>query len=209
METALDMKWSEWTRKMESLLRLKTFPVGLKLLEKVEELESNQWVRRPRTKVSLCQMITTVRTFDWTVGGTADDLVTPGCASVLGLAELPEFVTSGEMRNIVWLEKREDARQCEAVMQRIPYGKYKAFLLAPTAYDPFQPDLVLIYGNPAQMSVLINAIQFDRFERMVFYSVGEGSCTDVIGRCFVDKTPALSRAMESVDSATPPMTRWP
>ncbi len=192
METTLDIRWSEWTRKMESLLRLKTFPVGLKLLEHEEELGSNQWVRRPQTKLTLCQLITTVRSFDWTIGGTADDLVTPGCASVLGLAELPDFVTSGKMRNIVWLENREDAQRCEAVMQRIPYGKYKAFLLAPTAYDPFYPDLILIYGNPAQMSVLINAIQFDKFERMIFYSVGESSCSDVIGRCFVDRTPALS-----------------
>jgi uncharacterized protein (DUF169 family) len=65
-------------------------------------------------------------------------------------------------------------------------------MLAPTAYDPFVPDIVLIYGNPAQMSLMINAIQYDRFERMIFYSVGETSCSDVIGRCFVDRVPALS-----------------
>lgn len=177
---------------MEHYLRLKTFPVGLKLLKDPSEMSSNQWIRRPREKLSLCQLITTVRTFDWTVGGTADDLVTPGCASVLGLAELPEFVTDGTMRSTVWLEKKEDAAQCEASIQRIPYGTYRAFVLAPTAYDPFVPDIVLIYANPAQMSLMINAIQYDRFERMIFYSVGETSCSDVIGRCFVDRVPALS-----------------
>lgn len=187
-----DIKWSDWTRRMEHFLRLKTFPVGLKLLEKEEDLKTNRWVRRPDEKLTLCQMITLVRTFDWTVGGTADDLVTPGCASILGLTELPPFVTDGTMRSIVWLEKKEDAAVCESVIQRIPYGKYKAFLLAPTAYDPFVPDIVLIYGNPAQMSLLVNAIQYDRFERLVFYSVGETSCSDVIGRCFVERTPALS-----------------
>ena len=186
------IKWSAWTRRMESLLRLKTFPVGLKLLEKEEELASNAWLRKPQEELSLCQMITIVRTFDWTLGGTADDLVTPGCASVLGLAELPEFVTDGTMRSIVWLEKKDDAATCEAVIQRIPYGKYKAFMLAPTAYDPFIPDIVLMYGNPAQMSIMVNAIQYDRFERLIFYSVGETSCSDVIGRCFVDQVPALS-----------------
>jgi uncharacterized protein (DUF169 family) len=96
------------------------------------------------------------------------------------------------MRSVVWLEKKEDAVRCEGVIQRIPTGKYKAFMLAPTAYDPFIPDIVLLYGNPAQMSLLINAIQFDQYERMVFYSVGESSCSDVIGRCFVDRVPALS-----------------
>jgi uncharacterized protein (DUF169 family) len=190
--TCEEIKWSEWTRSMERLLRLKTFPVGLKMLESEDDSFKNPWVRRPQEKLSLCQMITIVRTFDWTIGGTADDLVTPGCASVLGLSELTDFVTDGSMRSIVWLKHKEDARICEKVIQRIPYGKYRAFLLAPTAYDPFVPDIILLYGNPAQMSLLINAIQYDRFERMVFYSVGETSCSDVIGRCFVDRVPSLS-----------------
>jgi uncharacterized protein (DUF169 family) len=187
-----DIKWSDWTRNLERLLRLKTFPVGLKLFETEEALASYKWMRRPTEKLTLCQLITIARTFDWTVGGTAEDLSTPGCASILGLTELPDFVTSGAMRNIVWLENREDAAACESVIQRIPFGKYKAFIIAPIAYDPFVPDIVLIYANPAQMSLLINAIQYDRFERLTFYSVGETSCSDVIGRCFVDKVPALS-----------------
>ncbi len=187
-----EMKWSDWTRSMEHFLRLKTFPVGLKMLEDPEELNKNPWLRRPKEKLSLCQLITIVRTYDWTVGGTADDLVAPVCAGVLGLAELPDFVKDGSMRSVVWLEKKQDAALCESVIQRIPCGRYKAFILAPTAYDPFVPDIILVYANPAQMSLMVNAIQYDKFERQVFYSVGEGSCSDVIGRCFVDRVPALS-----------------
>jgi len=177
---------------MERLLRLKTFPVGLKLLEDPEELSRSPWIRRPQEKLSLCQMITIVRTFDWTVGGTAEDLVTPNCACMLGLTELPDYVADGSMRSIIWIEKKEEAALCESVIQRIPPGKYSAFILAPTAYDPFIPDIVLLYGNPAQMSLLVNAIQYDRYERLTFFSVGESSCSDVIGRCFVDRVPALS-----------------
>ncbi len=187
-----EITWSKWTRSMEHYLRLKTFPVGLKMLQDKSELAKNPWLRRTPEKLTLCQMISIVRTFDWTVGGTAEDLVPPSCPTILGLAEVPEFVSSGAMRSVVWLDKKEDAAACERVIQRIPYGKYEAFMLAPTAYDPFIPDILLIYANAAQMSLLINAIQFDKFERLVFYSVGETSCSDVIGRCFVDRVPALS-----------------
>jgi uncharacterized protein (DUF169 family) len=190
--SAKEVVWSEWTRGMERFLRLKTFPVGLKMLEDASVMEGNKWVRRPTEKLTLCQMITIVRTFDWTVGATVDDFVPPSCATILGLAEVPEFVKDGTMRTVVWLEKKEDAVVCENVIQRIPTGKYEGVLLAPTAYDPFVPDIVLIYGNPAQMSLMVNAIQLDRFERLTFYSVGETSCSDVIGRCFVDRVPALS-----------------
>ena len=88
-----------------AISRLKTFPVGLKLLEDVEDLNNYKWLRRPTEKLSLCQLITIVRTFDWTIGGTAEDLATPGCTYVLGLSQLDEFVTSGEMRSKVWLEE--------------------------------------------------------------------------------------------------------
>ncbi len=187
-----DIKWSEWTRKLEHFLRLKTFPVGMKMLKDAEEIKNNPWVRRPQEKLTLCQLITIVRTFDWTVGFTAEDLVPPSCATVCGLAEVPDWVADGTMRSVVWLEKKEDAAACERVIQRIPAGTYEAVMMAPTAYDPFVPDIVLVYANPAQMSLMVNAIQFDRFERLTFYSVGETSCSDVIGRAFVDRVPALS-----------------
>jgi hypothetical protein len=49
--------WSTWTRSLEHYLRLKTFPVGLKLLEDSGELSSNPWTRWPQEKFSLCQLI--------------------------------------------------------------------------------------------------------------------------------------------------------
>ncbi len=70
--------------------------------------------------------------------------------------------------------------------------KVQGVHVGPHGLRPFVPDIVIVYANAAQMSLMVNAIQYDRFERLVFYSVGEGSCTDVIGRCFVDQVPALS-----------------
>ncbi len=84
-----EIKWSVWTRSMEHFLRLKTFPVGLKLLEDPDELSANPWLRRPQEKLSLCQLITIVRTFDWTVGGTADDLVTSAVQAFSGWPNRP------------------------------------------------------------------------------------------------------------------------
>ena len=80
-----EIVWSEWTRGMERFLRLKSFPVGLRMLEDASEIENNKWVRRPTEKLTLCQMITIVRTFDWTIGATVDDFVPPSCATILGL----------------------------------------------------------------------------------------------------------------------------
>ena len=64
--------------------------------------------------------------------------------------------------------------------------------MAPLVYNPFDPDIVLLYANPAQMMLLINALQFEEYEVMQFHCVGESSCSDAIARCYLDGKPSLT-----------------
>ncbi len=184
--------WTYLTKRLEALLRLRTFPVAFKLLEKAEELQGNPWVRRMPHKVTTCQLVTLVRTFDWTVGATADDFVTPRCTNIIGLSDVPEYIRDGTMRSMIWCATTEDARKCEESIPTIPTGKYHAVVLAPLVYNPFDPDVILVYGNPAQMILLINAIQFRDYERMHFFSVGESACADSIAQCYLSGKPSLT-----------------
>lgn len=184
--------WTAVIRKIEALLRLRTFPVGIKLLEDRSMLSSNRWARRPAGKTTLCQLITQVRTFDWTVGATADDFPPGMCAGIVGLAEPPDQVRDGTFRSLVWCRTKEDGKKCEDSIPRIPTGKYSAILLAPQVYSPFEPDIVLIYGNPAQMILVINALQFDNYERLQFFCTGESSCSDAIAQCYLSGKPSLA-----------------
>ncbi|MDY6844272.1 MAG: DUF169 domain-containing protein [Spirochaetota bacterium] len=192
-ENTMDQgKWEKVTRRLEALLRLRSFPVALKLYEDEEELKKNKWARRPDKKMTLCQLITIVRNFDWTVGFTADDLLLSGCASIIGLAELPEQFKDGSFRKLVWCKTLEDGRKFEEAIPRIPAGKYKAVILAPLVYGSFDPDMVLIYANPAQMILMINAYQFENYERLQFFCVGESSCSDAIAQCYLSGKPSLT-----------------
>jgi dephospho-CoA kinase len=190
MRTSRD--WGKLVRRVELLMRLKSFPVAFKLLEKKEALAEVPFLRRMNHKVTLCQLITMVRTSDWTVGADLDDFISPMCPSIIGLTDLPEVVRDGTFRSIVWTKTREDGRRFENSIPRLPAGKYQAAALAPLVYNPFDPDIVLIYGNPAQMILLINALQFENYEVMEFYCVGESSCSDVIARCYLQGKPSLS-----------------
>jgi dephospho-CoA kinase len=64
--------------------------------------------------------------------------------------------------------------------------------MAPLVYNPFEPEIVLIYANPAQMMLLINSLQFEDYEVMQFYCVGESSCSDAIARCYLTGKPSLT-----------------
>jgi len=177
---------------MEQLLRLKSFPVAFKMLERKEDLSAVPFMRRLDHKLTLCQLISLVRNFDWTVGAEAEDFTYPTCASIIGLKDLPEHYKDGTFRSIVWVKKREDGKKYEAGIPRLPLGKYEAVVLAPLVYKPFEPDIVLIYANPAQMMLLINALQVEDYEVMDFHCVGESSCSDAIARCYLNGKPSLT-----------------
>ena len=184
--------WEKLIRRMELLMRLKSFPVAFKMLKKREDLKKIPFMRMTEHKTTLCQLITLVRNFDWTVGAELDDFISPVCPSILGLTDIPEVYKDGTFRSVVWVKTREDAKKYEASIPRLPLGKYEAVAMAPLAYNPFDPDIVLIYANPAQMMLLINSLQFEDYEVMQFYCVGESSCSDAIARCYLTGKPSLT-----------------
>ncbi len=187
----MEGKWGKLTRKLEALLRLKSFPVGLKFLEDEGELAKNSWVRRPEKRTTLCQLITVVRTFDWTIGITRNDINAHG-ANVLGMAGIPKAIEDGTTWSIVWNKTKEDGKKHENSLAKIPQGKFESLILAPLSYNPFDPDLIIIFGNPAQVMLFMNAIQFEGYEPLEFSFVGEGSGEDCIARCYLTGKPSLA-----------------
>jgi len=190
MSTTRD--WEQPIRRLERLMRLKSFPVAFKMLEDKKALSDIPFVRRVKNKSTLCQMINLVRNFDWTVGADLDDFMSVVCSSIIGLSDTPDYMKDGTFRSIVWTKSRADAKKYEAAIPRLPVGKYEAVAMAPLVYNPFDPDIILIYANPAQMILLINALQFENYEVMQFFCVGESSCSDVIARCYRDNKPSMS-----------------
>jgi uncharacterized protein (DUF169 family) len=187
----MEGKWGRLTRQLEALLRLRSFPVGLKFLEDEAELERNRWVRRPDRQTTLCQLITIVRTFDWTIGITKDDINVHG-ANILGMAELPKDMEDGTTWTTVWDKTKEGGKRHEDSLAKIPQGRFRSLILAPLSYNPFDPDLILVFGNPAQIMLFMNAIQFESYESLGFSFVGECSGEDCIARCYLTKKPSLA-----------------
>jgi dephospho-CoA kinase len=190
MSTARD--WEKPIRRLELLMRLKSFPVAFKLLEDRQDISKIPFIRRMNHKSTLCQLINMVRNFDWSVAAELDDFMSVVCPSIIGLTDIPDYMKDGTFRSIVWTKSRADAKKYEAEIPRLPIGKYEAVAMAPLVYNPFDPDIVLIYANPAQMMLLINSLQFENYEVMQFYCVGESSCSDAIARCYLQRKPALS-----------------
>jgi uncharacterized protein (DUF169 family) len=77
-------------------------------------------------------------------------------------------------------------------MRRIPHGKFQAVAISPLFQERIEPDMIIIYGTPAQMVRLIAGIQWKEYERLQFFSVGESACTDYVGECYHSQKPSLA-----------------
>ena len=190
MNTSRD--WEKPIRRLERLMRLRSFPVAFKLLEDKKDLGLIPFMRRVRHKSTLCQLINLVRHFDWTVGADLDDFMSVMCPSIIGLTDIPEYMKDGTFRSIVWTKSRADGKKYENSIPRLPAGRFEAVAMAPLVYNPFDPDIVLVYANPAQIMLLINSLQFEDYEVMQFHCVGESSCSDAIVRCYDTGKPSLT-----------------
>ena len=186
--------WAELTREIERLLHLRTYPVAYKRLEKLEELEKIPKVRRFKRGFSFCQLPTLVRRGGWTIAVTRDNFGDRAthCARINGLLPTTEEEISRKTAQFanLWFANAEEARKQMETVPTIPPAE--AVVLAPLASGKFEPDVVLIYGSPAQLMMLMCGLQFNHFERFQFFFIGEGACSDGLAQCYNTGKPALA-----------------
>jgi uncharacterized protein (DUF169 family) len=174
--------------RIEKILRLRTFIVGLQFFEKLEGMERIKKLKRLDSKRVFCQIITMARTYGWSLGVTPDNLIHNSfCNVMLGFSNKPDFMSDGTYKGSIWFENKEDAQKYEESLPAIPPGKFHAVAISPIFSERLNPDLVLVYGNPAQMILLINGLQWKNYERLTFYCVGESSCADAIAESYLSK----------------------
>ena len=96
---------------LNSLLRLKTTVIGIKMFARVEEMAAIPKIRRPSAVHTTDQIVSMASRLGWTVGITADDLVGAQCRAVIGLAPQDEKWLEGQNYVGVWHGTAEDARK--------------------------------------------------------------------------------------------------
>jgi len=187
---------AELAAQLDQLLRLRTLPIGMKLFESREEMEAVPGLRRPPKgkTFSTCQLVTQSRMAGFTLGVTTENVPEfSNCSGVIGLSQPSELFLSGRKMEGVWFENREASAAHQAQMPRVPSGRYHGLAIAPlrgARLDP--PDICLFYGNPAQMILFINGLQWKNYKRYDFSITGESACADSWGHALKTREVSLS-----------------
>ena len=150
----------ELAEQIESQLRVATSPIAVKLIESEGQIPGD--AVRPRRdlgySLSTCQAFSYSRRRGLTVAQLKEDMWCPEPVMGYGLDEAPDYFLEGNNRypsDVVDIEAGKAWASGE--FPRLPTGKYVGVVSAPLTDAGFEPDVVLVYCNPAQMTLMLLA----------------------------------------------------
>ena len=176
-------------------LRLKTFPVAARFLQKKADIPEK--ARRPSVamgkRIAVCQGVTMARNYGWTVGLTREDVICVAAAIVFGFSDSSDQPASiAKLFCEVNFSSTGDIALKEASsMSRFRNGEFEAIVLAPLEKASFEPETVVIYGNPAQMMRLAQAWSYTTGERLSGEFGGKLECDEYLISPFKMQRPRM------------------
>jgi uncharacterized protein (DUF169 family) len=156
----VDKRIGKLVEAFDTHCRLATSPVAIRLAEKGDT--APQKARYPRQHVghrlAVCQGMTLARTMGWTLVFGKEDHACPFPRIFMGHVPADRFL-DGAVADY-YLDDAERMRAMEASYPRWPADCYHEIWLAPLKACDFQPDLVVAYGNPAQILAMIHGANY-------------------------------------------------
>jgi uncharacterized protein (DUF169 family) len=162
---------------MSTYVRHQTYPLAIKMLKSDEEIpqDAKRPLRDYGASFTLCQALALGRRDGLTI---VLDKASQSCPiALVGLGFVrPEEYLSGKYALAPTNQPSEARIRVAKAMPRFQFGKYKYILISPIRLASFDPDVILFYGNGAQVMRMIQAAVFASGESLTSKSSGAGGC---------------------------------
>lgn len=176
----IDVKTAD--RELQSYVRPQTFPVAIRMLRPDEPIPER--ARRPARdfgKLSMsCQVIDMARRHGWTIALTREDHICSLGITAIGFDRPLPVYTVGTLCEGMYTETKEAGQRSEAAIDKFAPGEYTCLLVAPLERATFEPHVVCVYANPAQVMRLTQAALWKRGGRLASSFEGRAVCADII-----------------------------
>ena len=191
--------WIEGAQALNRLIRPLTFPIAVKLVKNAGDFPEK--TRRPLKdmgfKTNVCVGMTLARKYGWTVGMTAEDNACPIVAYTYGWSESEPETRNAlmEFMKVMNYAANDDAARTamEAVAGvKLNKGEYDGVIFSPLEKTKIEPDLVMVFCNPAQLMRLVHgATQETGIGVQSMFSGKTGTCTEGVLQTFKTKEPKV------------------
>jgi len=169
---------------LEDILRLHTYPLAVKLAK--DESEFPERTRRPEQKITICQALTLSRRYGWTMGITEKDSGCPAVNLAYGWTKLIDEQTLAQFfLQAGYASEENTAKTIVENIDRLEPGRCGAVIISPLTRTKIVPDVILVYGNPAQIMRLIQGAMHKEGKKVKSELAGiTASCVGGIVRTF-------------------------
>lgn len=167
---------------LESYIRPETFPLAIRLFRPGEPLPER--CRRPAKDlgmpIAVCQGIGMARRYGWTLAMGAEDLCCPIALVAFGHREPVPFYTEGHLACGMYNASLEAGARSEAAVPKLSPDKAGVLVVGPLAGADYEPQTVLVYGNPAQIMRLLAGVLWHRGGSMTAKLSPRADCADIV-----------------------------
>lgn len=188
-------KWFQLGKTLRQLINPETFPVAVKLLKDASEIPSS--AKRPlrdlKVPMAPCQGSAMARRYRWTVAFGPEDVECAIAAHTYGWERLSDW--SGAINFLVrmnYVRDKEAAHKAVSGFRCLDLGDKLAVVYSPLEKTKIEPDVILIYVNPAQMMRLIHGATYHTGQPIQSsFSGRAASCTEGVIGAYLDNTPKV------------------
>jgi uncharacterized protein (DUF169 family) len=140
-------EYNRYGEDLERLLRLRTSPIAVKMLEKEEDIPHGA-IRPKRDRgyhIAQCQAFALSRREKDTIAMLKEDNWCPGPLMAYGIVKRPQLPDTPARESTPY--------------ESFEYGKYIGIVTAPLITTTFEPDLVIVYSNTGQLRNMLLSIR--------------------------------------------------
>jgi uncharacterized protein (DUF169 family) len=178
------MELQEISQALTLYVRPQTFPVAIRMINSMSEVPDKARMpkRDLRTLMPVCQAIALARRYGWVMAMGIEDMLCPLGALTLGLLLAKDKFFDGSFNLPFWVKDQGVRAKIAQALPRLEQGKYTHMLAAPIDRANFEPQVIIVYGNPAQVSRLIQAAIYGTGEAVISSSSGGLACGEEVTR---------------------------
>ena len=168
----------EYGKELEKRIRLQTFPLAVKTLEKESDIPEG--AQRPMRDfghhLATCQGFAMSRREGTLVAMTKEDMWCPESVIGYGLAKPPQYFFDGYHRFPQSTESLEAGSVWANEFPRLKLGKYMGVVSAPLTTVNFEPNVVIMYCDSTQLSTLLLAAASKEGHELTCTVSAKGAC---------------------------------
>jgi uncharacterized protein (DUF169 family) len=163
-------------------IRPATFPLAIRMIAPGEAYPDR--TKHPQAElgeqIAICQGFAMSRRYGWPLAMQKEDLSCPLAKAVWGFEPLTNYFMNGMTCAGMYTETPAAGVVTESGVDKWEYGQWQGVVSAPLHRTSFDPHVILIYGNSAQVMRLVTARLWKTGGRIESSFSGRIDCADAV-----------------------------